>query len=68
MVIQFDPAYRKYWSKIAKYKGSTCTYTLFTARLLSDHVYRRNVDTYISMCLTEQQRQHMLEGQLYYGN
>jgi hypothetical protein len=67
MVIQFDPAYRKYWTKIAKYRGSTCTYTLFTARLESDHVYKRNVDTYISMCLTEVQRQQQLEGQLHYG-
>ena len=68
MVIQFNPAYRKYWSKIAKYRGSTCTYNLFTAKLESDHVYKRNVDTYISMCLSEQQRQQQLEGQLYYGN
>lgn len=67
MVIQFNPAYRKYWSKIAKYRGSTSTYELFTAKLQSDHVYKRNVDNYISMYLSEQQRQQQLEGQLFYG-
>lgn len=67
MVIQFDPMYRRYWAKRAKYKGSTCTYNLFIARLESDHLYKRNVDTYISMCLSETQRQHKLEGQLILG-
>lgn len=67
MIIQVDMAYRKFWKKYAQYKGSTSTYALFLAKLESDHVYKRNVDTYITSIQTETQRQKALEGTLNYG-
>ena len=66
MIIQANMAYRKYWTKYAKYKGSTSTYTLFTARLDSDHVYKRLVDDFINLLQTDEQRQRELERCLNY--
>jgi hypothetical protein len=61
MLIECNMAYRKYWKRWAKYKGSTSTYTLFTARLDSDHVYKRRVDDYINSLKSNEQLQRELE-------
>lgn len=67
MIIQFNPEYRKYWKKWAKFKPSTSTFNLFLMKLESDHVYKRNVDAYIEMSRTLSQRQLMLERMSNYG-
>lgn len=68
MIIQVNMAYRNYWKRFAQYKGSTSTYELFLAKLESDHVYKRSVDTYIASIQTETQRQKALEGRINYGS
>ena len=68
MIIQADLQYRMYWKRFAQYKGSTRTYSLFTARLASDHVYKRKVDDYITSIQTDSQRQRTLEGTVNYAN
>ena len=67
MIIQLDSSYRSYWKRWAQYKGRTSTYTLFTARMESDHVYKRRVDDYINSIKSEQQRQHELERRSTYA-
>ena len=67
MIIDFDPAYRKYWQRWARFKPSTCTYQLFLRKIDSDPTYKRRVDTYIHSLKSEAQRQRELEAQVHYA-
>lgn len=59
IVVNF--CYLKYWNKIYKYRSSTPTYKLFLRRIESDKIFKRNVNLYIELNMSDNQRQILLE-------